>query len=119
MSSIITRGEALKTQIAAALGDLVDLVTLDGVGLKPSTRAAVMIYPPEISFPTFGERDTVWKIAVTAGPANQPMRALARIDQMIAALEAANLNMARAEPVTFDLAGGGSLPAYEITLNNE
>lgn len=119
MTGILARAEQLKQQVEAALGDLVDLVTLDGVGLKPSTRAAVMIPAPSITFPNFGERDTTWKIIAAAGPADRPMIALDALDAIMSKLEAEQFNFASADPMTLDLAGGGHLPAYELTLNPE
>jgi len=116
---IAERAEQLRTEIEDALGDLVDLVTLTGVGLKPSTRAAVMIQPPSITFPAFGERDTTWKLTAVAGPADRPLLALAALDQILERLELDQFNISQAEPATLDLGGAVQLPAYEITLNPE
>lgn len=111
------QAERIKARVEEILGDLVDLVTLDGVGIKPQTRAAVVILAPKISFPTFGERDTTFRLAAVAGPADRPLTAWKQLDEILDALELGGLNLADAEPGTFDLAGAGRLPAYEITLN--
>lgn len=117
MSTTIEQAEALRARIETILGDLVDLVTLDGAGVKAQTRAAVVIFAPKITFPTFGERDTIFRFVATAGPPDRPFVAWEQLDRILGALEAGGLNLASAEPATFDLAGAGRLPAYEITLN--
>ena len=114
--SIIAQAEQLKAQIEAALGDLVDLVTLDGSGVKPQTRAAVVIRPPRLEFPNYGERDTSFTILVIAGPADRQLRALSTIDQIMTVLEDEQFPLKTAQPAAFGLANAGSLPAYEITL---
>lgn len=117
MSTTIEQAEALRDRIATALGDLVDLVTLDGSGVKAQTRAAVVIFAPKITFPTFGERDTAFSFVAAAGPQDRPLAAWQQLDRILDRLEQSGLNLASAEPATFDLAGAGRLPAYEITLN--
>lgn len=117
MTGMLAQAEQLRATVEAALGDLVDLVTLDGTGLKPQTRAAVVVRPPSIEFPNFAERDTEFQLVVVAGPADRPLRALDQIDQIITALEAEQFPMKSAKPFGFSLAGAGVLPAYEITLH--
>lgn len=115
--STMQQAERIKARVEEILGDLVDLVTLDGVGIKAQTRAAVVILAPRVTFPTFGERDTTFRLAAVAGPADRPIVAWRQLDAILDALEAGGLNLAEAEPGSFDLAGAGRLPAYEITLN--
>lgn len=115
--STFDQAEQLRDSLTAALGDLVDLVTLDGVGLKPQTRAAVLVQPPEVKFVTFTERDTTFTIVAIAGPSDRPLVAWRAIDLIVERLETEGFNLAKARPATFNLAGSGSLPAYEITLN--
>lgn len=114
--STISEAHTLKTALETALGDAVDLVTLDGRGVKPSMRA-VVIFAPTVTFPTFGERDTQWKIYAVSGPADRPLAAWETLDLMLDRLESAGINLAKAEPAAMNLAGNGTLPAYEITLN--
>lgn len=117
MSRMIQAGEQLRNEIAETLGDLVDTVTLDGAGIKSSTRAAVVIFPPEVNYTTFDAADLVWSFAVVAGPADRPLIAWGVLDMIVTRLEESGLNLATAKPATFGLAGAGTLPAYEITLN--
>lgn len=115
--STIAQAEALRAKVEAAVGPLADIVTLDGGGIKPQTRAAVIVQPPEIEFATFSQRDISFKLTIAAGPATQPLVAWERIDLIIDALEAAHINLKSGSPATLDLAGAGTLPAYQITLN--
>lgn len=117
MTGIIAQAQQLQANVTAALGSLVDLVTLDGEGVKPQTRAAVVVQPPTLEFPNFDERDTTFKLVVIAGPATNTLRALDRIDQIITRLEAERFPLRSASPASFKLAGAGYLPAYEITLH--
>lgn len=117
MSTTLAQAEQLRDRLTADLDELVDLVTLDGVGIKPQTRAAVIVQPPELTFITFTERDTAFSLVAVAGPADKPVHAWAAIDKIIDRLEDEGYNLATARPATFGLAGSGSLPAYEITLN--
>lgn len=118
MSGLIEQAELLRAKVESALGDLVDLVTLDGQGVKPQTRAAVVVMPPELAFPTYGERDTTFRLIVVAGPVERPLHAIAAIDSVITALEAEQFPLKSAQPARFGLAGSGTLPAYEITLHS-
>lgn len=113
----IEPAERLKTQIENVLGDLVDLVTLDGTGVKPQTRAAVVIFAPEVTFTTFDEVELVWTFAAVAGPARDPLAAWTQLDKILTRLHQSGLNIDTASPGTFGLAGNGNMPAYEITLN--
>ncbi len=119
MSTTMERANQLRDHLEVQLGPLVDLVTIDGAGVKPSTRAALVIFPPEISFPTFHERETTWKLAAVAAPADRPVIAWEALDKILDRLQEIRMNIATASPGSFDLAGAGSLPAYEITLNPE
>lgn len=117
MSGTLAASQALRDELAEILGDSVDLVTLDGSGLKPATRAAAVIFPPEVTYTTWDEKDQVWKFALVAGPADRPLIAWESLDTALSRLEESTLNLASASPATFDLAGAGTLPAFEITLN--
>ncbi len=117
MSATIEAAEQLRDKLIDILGDAVDLVTIDGTGLKPSTRAAIVIFPPSLAFPTWDERETTWKLAAVAGPADRPLIAWEALDLIVDRLAAARINLATAEPAEFALAGSGILPAYEIILN--
>ena len=117
MSNTVEAAEALRDQLETDLGDVVDLVTLDGVGIKLSTRAAVVIQPPEITYTTWNERELEWTLAAVAGPADRPRIAWDRLDAVLTRLQETGLNLKSARPALFDLAGAGTLPAYEITLN--
>ena len=117
MSTTLEQAERLKAALIAAAGDTVDLVTLDGTGVKVSTRAAIVIFPPAVEFPNWGERDTAFTLAIVAGPADRPLIAWAAMDAVLDALEAEQVNIQTARPGTFNLAGSGNLPAYEIILN--
>lgn len=117
MTATLSAAQALQAALTNILGDLVDLVTLDGSGLKPSTRAAVVIQPPEVQFPTFEEREMIWTLAIVAGPPDRPLIAWERLDPILTALEESGLNLRSATPATYGLAGSGTLPAYEVTLN--
>lgn len=117
MSGTLPQAEALRLVLEAAAGDTVDTVTLDGTGIHASTRAAIVLFPPTVTYPNWQEQEFEFRAAIVAGPADRPLHAWTALDRVLTALQAARINLAKAEPATFDLAGAGSLPAYEITLN--
>lgn len=117
MSRTLAAAETLADEIRTALGGLVDLVTIDGMGIKSATRAAIVIQPPKVTYPSWNERELEWTLAAVAGPADRPRIAWERLDAILTRLEESGINLKSADPALFDLAGSGTLPAYEITLN--
>lgn len=117
MSRTLEAGRELRDRVEEALGGLVDLVTLDGAGIKPQTRGAVFIMPPKVTYPTFNTREMEWTLVAVAGPAQNPLRAWERLDPILTRLEDEGFNLKSAEPASFSLAQSGTIPAYEITLN--
>lgn len=117
MSTTLEQATELRDRLLTDLTGLTDQVVFDGAGIKPQTRAAVIVQPPEVEFPTHGERNTVFKLVLVSGPADKPVVAWSSIDLMLDRLEERGYNLATATPASFGLAGAGSLPAYEITLN--
>ena len=90
--------------VEAALGEIGSFVTGDVAKARPLPgMVAVFIEPPDIDYPVWGDRpECTWRLDLLAG---------------IGLLAEAGLNIATARPVTFSLAGAGTLASYQITLN--
>ena len=119
MNRIIRQRERLIDMLESALGDLVQVVTVDLQDARPTPgRIAVFIEPPDIEYESWNHEPTVtWRLDLTAGTMATQDAALALILDAIETLDAHDLNIADAKPVTLSLAGAGGVAAYQITLN--
>lgn len=118
MNRIITERTALMDTLTDMLGDIVQSVGIDPAEARPATgRVAIVIEPPEIDYPTWGEPVVHWTLDIIAGTQTTQAAALDLITDAIELLAAHDLNIARATPITFNLAGAGNLAAYQVRLN--
>lgn len=115
---IVTERTALMDTLIDMLGGVVQSVGIDPAEARPTTgRVAVVIEPPEIDYPTWGEPVVHWTLDIIAGTQTTQAASLDLITDAIELLAAHDLNIERATPITFSLAGVGSLAAYQVRLN--
>lgn len=109
---------ALMDTLTDMLDGLVSSVGIDAQLIRPTAgKVAVFIEPPTVEWPTWGEPVPTWTLDVIAGtPATQP----SAIDDILTALDRLadkGLNLQKATPASWNLAGAGTLAAYQVTLN--
>jgi hypothetical protein len=106
-------------QAALAAADLPKaLATLDAnKALSASRHGAVIVGPPDLTFPTWGECLPEFELHVIAGPAADYLAAWDKIDQIIEALALAHINLASGKPGQYQPLQGPALPCYTLTLN--
>lgn len=109
---------ALMNTLADMLDGLVSSISIDAQLVRPAAgKVAVFIEPPAVEWPSWGPPEPVWTLDVIAGtPATQP----SAVDDILTALDRLaerGLNLHKATPATWNLAGAGTLAAYEVTLN--
>lgn len=117
----IKLARSLQQQLRTAL-DEAELfeahVTLDAVEIPSAAwKGCIYIAPPEITFETFTHITHKFELHIIASPADNPLEAWRKIDEILAALVSAHLNMKTAVTSTFQPLAGAPLPAYTITLN--
>lgn len=116
--SVREEREALMELLRDAAGDLVDVVTIDAQEARPLPGKAVMLIdPPAITFEGYQFQERVWTVNVIAGTTATQVDALDIITPVVERLWERKVNMREAKPVSYSLAGVGTLAAYEITLN--
>lgn len=109
---------ALMDTLADMLDGLVSSISIDAQLVRPAAgKVAVFIEPPTVEWPSWGPPELVWTLDVIAGtPATQP----SAVDDILTALDRLaerGLNIQKATPATWNLAGAGTLAAYQATLN--
>ncbi|MDU5311835.1 MAG: hypothetical protein E6160_04920 [Bifidobacterium bifidum] len=116
---IATERQELAGMVEAALGELGAFVTGDVAKARPLPgMVAVFIEPPDIDYPAWGDKpECTWRLDLLAGTPATQAGAFDPITKAIGLLAEAGLNIATARPVTFSLAGAGTLASYQITLN--
>ena len=120
MTSFDTIVDTLTKQIMDAAPNLVNQVTIDPTLVKPSPgKVSAWIMPPEIAYPGWSgqEPDVTVTIMLIAGTPTTTLTGLDLILQTLDRLHECDLNMRDAKPAGFDLAGAGTLSAYQLTLN--
>jgi hypothetical protein len=119
MSRVDELTEQLTERITEAGHGLILQVTTDPSLVKPSPgKVSLVIMPPDIAWDGWElEPNVTFKILAVAGTANTNKRGYDLILEAMDIMHQADVNMATATPVGFDLAGAGTLAAYEITLN--
>jgi hypothetical protein len=113
--------------LVAELRDALDAADLPDVlaSINPadvpsgSRNGIVLVQVPELVFVNFAFTEPTWELLIIAGPMGNPVAAWERIDQITAALEDANVNMATGAPATYEPLdpNAPALPAYSIKLN--
>ena len=117
-ASVREEREALMDLLTDAAGDLVYAVTIDAQEARPLPGKAVMLIdPPTITFEGYQFQERIWTVNVIAGTTATQVQALDIITPVVERLWERKVNMRSAKPVTYSLAGGGNLAAYELTLN--
>lgn len=117
-ASVREEREALMDLLTDAAGDLVAAVTIDAQEARPLPGKAVMLIdPPTITFEGYQFQERIWTVNVIAGTTATQVQALDIITPVVERLWERKVNMRSAKPVTYSLAGGGNLAAYELTLN--
>ncbi len=115
---IMRERDALMETLTNILGDLVTSVSVDAQDVRPLPgKAAILIEPPTVEWPDWNRTVCTWQLDVVAGTFTTQADALPIITNVIDALADAGLNLQRAEPVGFALAGQGTVAAFQITLN--
>lgn len=109
---------ALMDTLVDILDGLVSSISIDAQLVRPAAgKVAVFIEPPAVEWPSWGQPEPVWTLDVIAGtPATQP----SAVDDILTALDRLaerGLNLHKATPATWNLAGAGTLAAYQVTLN--
>ena len=108
---------ALMNTLTDMLDGLVSSVSIDAQLIRPAAgKVAVFIEPPTVEWPSWGPPEPVWTLDVIAGtPATQP----SAVDDILTALDRlANVaEHPEAAPATWNLAGAGTLAAYQVVLN--
>lgn len=118
MNRITTERERLQDTLTDMLGSLVQSVGIDPAEARPTTgRVAIVIEPPEIDYPTWGDPVVHWTLDIIAGTQTTQASSLDLITDAIELLAAHDLNIERATPITFNLAGVGNIAAYQVRLN--
>ena len=116
----LARAAQIANMVRAALpDDLADVVvTFDGTQVpQGAPTGAVIVLPPRLTFPTYTQTEATWEVCVTAGPFDNHMVALDRIDQIMAAI-APGLDFTDAEPSAFQPTAGPALSAYVLTYTD-
>lgn len=109
---------ALMNTLTDMLDGLVSSVSIDAQLIRPAAgKVAVFIEPPTVEWPSWGPPEPVWTLDVIAGtPATQP----SAVDDILTALDRLadkGLNLQKATPASWNLAGTGTLAAYQVVLN--
>lgn len=116
--TVIEQREQLVELLTGSIGKLVSSVTIDPQDARPLPgKAVVCVEPPEMDYDGWGLTTVNWKACVIAGTTATQVAAMDVILPVLEKLQADNINMAKAEPVTWHLASGGDVAAYEITFN--
>ena len=122
---------ALMNTLTDMLDGLVSSVSIDAQLIRPAAgKVAVFIEPPTVEWPSWGPPEPVWTLDVIAGtPA-----AVARAEEAWAASKGRFSRLATSGafhsplmapaqapfadyPATWNLAGAGTLAAYQVVLN--
>lgn len=118
MNRITAERDALTATLTDMLGGIVQSVGIDPAEARPTTgHVAVVIEPPEVAYPTWRAIEIHWTLDLIAGTQTTQAASLDLLTDAIETLAAAGLNIERCTPITFNLAGAGSLAAYQVRLN--
>lgn len=116
--NVTEQREWLIERLTESVGDLVSVIAIDAQNIQPLPgKAAVFIGPPAIEYEGWELTTVTWTICVVAGTTATQVAAMDIILKVLEKLRKDEINMAKAEPVTWNYANSGDLPAYRITLN--
>ncbi len=119
----IDAARALAADVQAALDDAGlegAIASVDPAAIPSGARhGVVLVQVPELTFVNFAFTEPTWELIIVAGTLTNPLAAWERIDQIIAALEAGDLNMATGHSTAYESLDptAPALPAYSIKLN--
>lgn len=118
-SMVIVQRTALMDTLTDMLDDLVSSVSTDSALVHPQPgKVAIYVEPPYVEYPTWdGVPDITWTLDLVAGTPATQATALDDIIDAIDRLASKGLNVNKAQPVGWNLAGTGTLAAYQVTLN--
>ncbi|ETY70995.1 hypothetical protein [Bifidobacterium moukalabense] len=118
-SMVLVQRTALMDTLTDMLDDLVASVSIDSALVHPQPgKVAIYIEPPYVEYPTWdGAPDITWTLDIVAGTPATQATALDYIIDAIDRLAAKGLNINKAQPVEWNLAGTGTLAGYQVTLN--
>ena len=116
---VIVQRTALMDTLTDMLDDLVSSVSTDSALVHPQPgKVAIYVEPPYVEYPTWDwVPDITWTLDLVAGTPATQATALDDIIDAIDRLAAKGLNVNKAQPVGWNLAGTGTLAAYQVTLN--
>lgn len=116
---VIVQRTALMATLTNMLDDLVSSVSTDSALVHPQPgKVAIYVEPPYVEYPTWDRvPDITWTLDLVAGTPATQATALDDIIDAIDRLAAKGLNVNKAQPVGWNLAGAGTLAAYQVTLN--
>ncbi len=116
---VIVQRTALMATLTNMLDDLVSSVSTDSALVHPQPgKVAIYVEPPYVEYTTWdGVPDITWTLDLVAGTPATQATALDDIIDAIDRLAAKGLNVNKAQPVGWNLAGAGTLAAYQVTLN--
>ncbi|KFI52630.1 hypothetical protein [Bifidobacterium biavatii] len=118
MTEIIEERDRLVERLTEVLGSLVSTVTIDAAEARPLPgTAVVLVEPPTIEYEGWQFVNITWTLDVIAGTMATQTASMDLLMPVLERLHEQGLNMRKAEPVTYQLAGAGQLAAYQITLN--
>ena len=117
--TIIEERDQLLTAVAAA-SDLIDRSTGDSAKARPPAgRVHAVLGPPDITWPSWHMRETVWTLWLIAGTTSSQADAL---DLLYAAMDdladSQTINLIEATPAGWD-GGDRQLAAYKLSINKE
>lgn len=118
-SMVIVQRTALMATLTDMLDDLVSSVSTDSALVHPQPgKVAIYVEPPCVEYHTWdGVPDITWTLDLVAGTPATQATALDDIIDAIDQLASKGLNVNKAQPVGWNLAGAGTLAAYQVTLN--
>ena len=104
--------------LADTLGTTITSVGIDAQAIRPAPgKVAIFVEPPTVEYDSWGPPTTTWTLDLVAGTPATQATALDDIMDALETLASNHLNIKDARPATWNLAGSGSLAAYQITLN--
>lgn len=111
--------EEFMSHVEEVLADTCSVVTMNAAAARPTVgKVAVFVEPPTIQYATQGaEPDVDVSVDIIAGTPITQAGSMNAIFNAMNMLADAGTPISRATPVTFDLAGAGSLAAYQLTIS--
>jgi len=109
---------ARRDEAAAIVADLRgrDLAATDDPTWAATNRPCVLLAPPAIDWTTgtYAGPSVTWRLVCLSSHAAGTLAAWDQLDDLVDQLDAAGVNVERADPVTYAL-GADTVPAYLVT----